>query len=197
MKGHWQVYQAHPLQCDAMLKSRLIKECWSRLVCWAPLQMFKTLAIKSLSHAWQGFKNPVLCKSNWLTCRERERVRRGKWKDRVHLLPGEGMGERFTDLWHTHRWSTQREPLCPWKIAAWPLFQLSLPLCNCHGWGWNTYTRTPALALYCKPERSKGRLTWAKKHERVRVHAWRPINHAQHHLCYVFAFAQTFWCVFV
>lgn len=73
---------------------------------------------------------------------KRVRVRRGKWKDRVHLLPGEGMGERFTDLWHTHRWSTQREPLCPWKIAAWPLFQLSLPLCNCHGWGLNTYTHT-------------------------------------------------------
>lgn len=70
---------------------------------------------------------------------QRVRVRRGKWKDRVHLLPGEGMGERFTDLWHTHRWSTQREPLCPWKIAAWPLFQPSLPLCNCRGWGLNMY----------------------------------------------------------
>lgn len=182
----------------------------------ALLQMFANTCSKSPSHAWRGFENPVLCKSKWLTCREREREeerggarereRCGKWKDRVHLLPGEKMGERFTDLWHTHCWSMQREPLCPWKIATWPLFQLCLPLCNCHGCSLNTHahTCTPGLDLYSKPPRSKGRLTWDKTWEREkkrggksrRVHTWSPINQAQHHLCYVFAHVQTFWCVF-
>lgn len=143
-----------PGRCDA--KVQIDKRV---LIQAALLQMFANTGCKSPSHAWRGFKNPVLCKSNWLTCRERkrgsergrkrerERERCGKWKDRVHLLPEE-MGERFTDLWHTHCWSMQREPLCPWKIATWPLFQLCLPLCNCHGCSLNTHTRTHAHQLW-------------------------------------------------
>lgn len=107
-----------------------VKECWQELLCCPLLPMFASTDSKSLLHAWWSFKNPVLCKflfrlSHTQIEREREREGAGGMKWQGASAPWWTDGREIYGFMTHPLLINAREALCPWKIAAWPLFQLS------------------------------------------------------------------------
>lgn len=93
-----------------------------------------------------------------------------------------------------------REPLCPWKIAAWPLFQLAGPLCNCHGCclntlqdnnaaGWTSQLQAEWLQeslTWYKSRRKKKKSEFTTRLQRTRLVFCRLFKHCDVCLCKVF-----------